>query len=143
MNWFALFLHQLTDGRSEERGGSVFKGVSFVKVVIDGQELEEMDAFRDSLVYFDELARSAESSGRYLIFTCTCGIAEDGGWEGVNVDVTESTVSWELEVGAERLRFTFDHREYVSEIESVKAALGSSPLPLEPRAVIFPQGFKR
>lgn len=38
-------------------------------------------------------------------------------------------MSWELEVGAEILRFTFDRREYVSEIESVKTVLRSSLLP--------------
>jgi hypothetical protein len=143
MNLLNLCVEQISDGRQVFRDGICFSNVLLVGMFIDGQNIEEREVFRDSLVYFDELERSVESSGNYLIFTCACGVAEDGGWEGVKVEVTESTVSWELEAGAEVLRFTFERKAYVSEIESVRKVLQSSSLPLEPGAVVFPEDFKR
>lgn len=81
--------------------------------------------------------------GNYLIFTCACGIAEDGGWEGVAVEMTETTVSWHLESGTRALDFCFDRAGYASAIGAVEARIAINALPLEPRVVVFPEGFQR
>jgi hypothetical protein len=34
---------------------------------------------------FNELGKSIKEGGKYLIFTCACGIADDGGWDYIDV----------------------------------------------------------
>ncbi|WP_147445687.1 hypothetical protein [Corallococcus aberystwythensis] len=138
-----MSLERVTDGRSLELDGIRFSEVAFVRIGIDGEELQSRPQFSDALVVFDELEKSATGSGRYLIFTCACGIAEDGGWEGVEVDLDDSTVRWTLEVASEPIRFVFDRALYVSEINGLRRQLAHEALPLAPRGVVFPEGFRR
>ncbi|WP_426752385.1 hypothetical protein [Myxococcus sp. Y35] len=143
MNVLSLSVERLTDGRWVDKEGIRFSESALIKVSIDGEDIEQIEAFRDSLVVFEELEKSAGASGNYLIFTCACGMAEDGGWEGVKVVVEESTLSWSVDVGPAPVHFVFERSNYVAEIESVRKMLEVEPLPLEPRAVGFPMNFKR
>ena len=136
-------LERVTDGRILQMDGIRFSDVAFVRMSINGEDLRTRPPFSDAVVVFDELERSATGSGRYLIFTCACGIAEDGGWEGVDVVFTASTVRWTLEVGLESIRFAFNRAHYVSEIDALRMRVSQEVLPLEPRGVVFPEGFKR
>lgn len=113
-------------------------------MLIDGEDVESSAHLGDEvLVYFDELEKSVGASGNYLIFTCVCGMAEDGGWDGVKVVLSEGVVTWELEVGGRVLLFSFNRDEYVSEIRSARAMLDTTALPVEPQKVGFPKGFHR
>ncbi|NOK34089.1 hypothetical protein D7W79_27130 [Corallococcus exercitus] len=82
----------VTAGQSLQLEGIRFSEVAFVWIRIDGEEIRSRPPFSDAVVVFDELEQSATGSGRYLIFTCACGIAEDGGWKGVEVERGNSTV---------------------------------------------------
>ena len=143
MNTLTLYLDQYTNGRRLDKHGLEFVDTSLIGALIDGEDIDKSKYFESALIYFSELEASKSSSGTYLIFTCACGIAEDGGWEGVVVSIEENIVSWEMDVGAEILRYSFDRKEYESEIESMRRSLNASDLPLEPTAVVFPENFHR
>lgn len=143
MNSLILYVDRIGVGSSLRMDGILFSEVSLVRVMVDGQALHEIGEFKDSLVCFDELMLSAKGSGRYLIFTCACGVAEDGGWEGVEVRHSDSSVTWDLELAAERLHFEFERADYLSQLSAVSEAVGAAGLPLAPRAVVFPGGFRR
>ncbi|MHA7632472.1 hypothetical protein [Corallococcus sp. M7] len=143
MDVLTLSLEHVTDGRSVLLDGIRFSDVAFVGICIDGEELRARPQLSDAVVVFDELERSATGSGRYLIFTCACGVAEDGGWEGVDVEHGESSVCWTFEVASESFRFVFDRAHYVEEIAALRTKLAQEVLPLDPRGAVFPEGFKR
>lgn len=143
MNTLTLYMDQIINGREVMKDGLHFTNVALIKMLIDGDDIDELEYFKDSLIYFDELEISKSCSGNYLIFTCACGVAEDGGWEGVRVNLDDTVVSWVIDVGAEILHYTFDREQYDSEIESVKAMLELNKFPLEPKAVVFPDSFHR
>jgi hypothetical protein len=143
MNTLILYLEQLTGEHTISKDGIHFHDVAIVKMMIDGSDFDEFSPFKDSLVFFDELEKSKESSGNYLIFTCACGIAEDGGWEGVQVTLQDSTVNWKIDVGEGIIEYTFARSEYDIEIKSVKDMLQKNSFPVEPTAVIFPENFQR
>lgn len=144
VNQLILYVDEYLDSRKLVKDGITFNDVRIIKVMIDGYELDERDYFRDSLVYFDELKNSIQKSGRYLIFTCGCGIADDGGWEGVDVEITDSLVKWSIEVGDSTEHFTFCKKEYEQEISSVEEQLKHNDfLRLEPSTVVFPEKFSQ
>ena len=125
------------------RGGIVFEDSAIVRVFVDEEDLLESVDFDGALVCFDELMHSMSGSGNYLIFTCACGIAEDGGWEGVAVEMTETTVSWHLEAGTRALDYCFDRAGYAFAIDTLVTRIETGALPLAPRWVVFPDGFQR
>ncbi|CAM4085032.1 hypothetical protein COSO111634_32865 [Corallococcus soli] len=141
--WLMLSLERVTGAQTLWREGIPFTECAFVRIAVDGEPLHDRPRFRDALVVFEELEKSAEASGRYLIFTCSCGIAEDGGWEGVEVEVSTSTITWRLEAEGESFHFVFERDLYVSEIEALRKCLAQEALPLQPLAVTFPAHFRR
>ncbi|UOD30670.1 hypothetical protein INH39_02665 [Massilia violaceinigra] len=140
MNTLRLELENVV-GRQLIRGGIVFEDIAIVRVFVDEEDLLEAVDFDGALVCFDELKQSMSGSGNYLIFTCACGIAEDGGWEGVAVEMTETTVSWHLEAGSRALNYCFDLTGYVASLEALGRTLATNALPLEPGQVVFPDSF--
>lgn len=143
MNTLALYLDALENGRSMEKDGLVFSNASIVKSLVDGEDLDDLEIFHDSLIYFSELEESACAPGNYLIFTCACGVAEDGGWEGVAVNHNGDVIEWVIDVGSKVYRYVFNKRQYCDEIESLRTAISTDHLPLEPKQVIFPLNFHR
>lgn len=143
MNILNLWVDFIEDGRLFKKEGIYFEGVGIVKIEIDGEPLEENKLFQDALVYFDELEKSRLDTGNYLIFTCACGVAEDGGWEGVFVRVGEETVEWEMNAGGENIQYCFDRMQYQSEIDYVRSKIDAKKFPLAPGAVVFPEKFQR
>jgi len=47
-------------------------------------------------VFFEELLASTQETGDYLIFTCSCGVTDCGGWERINVTHDEIAIKWNL-----------------------------------------------
>lgn len=141
MNNIFFYIEEFKDGVELLLHGIRFHDCVIVRALIDGELINEKNGFEDSLIYIDELARSAERSGRYLIFTCACGIAEDGGWEGVEVNHYQNEVTWNFELGDEQYKFIFSKRDYLSEVDSVVGAVKRSTLSVEPSHVIFPESM--
>ncbi|WP_419813118.1 hypothetical protein [Bacterioplanoides sp.] len=139
INSISLYVDEYSGSSTLLKDGVTFKDVYVIKILIDGYELDREEEFEDSLIYFEELKRSSLCDGKYLIFTCACGIADDGGWEGVSVKSEGDVVKWFLDVGDECKKFSFLKEEYCREIDSLKVFFESNKdLTLEPSVVVFP-----
>lgn len=144
MNTIALYVDKYENGAAFSSHGLLFENVNVVRMLIDGVDIYEIDVgFEDALVFFEELSESARGIGRYLIFTCACGIAEDGGWEGVGVTAQDGYINWDFYVGGKQLKYSFRLDQYVSELQSVREILDLSHNPVAPEQVIFPLDFQR
>lgn len=122
--------------------GIPFEGAAFVR----GTEKSLLRAFMEeteSLLVPEELERSLQGDGDYLILTDASGIADDGGWKGITVRRTRKEVFWSLRQRDGILTFTFAKDRYHSEIENVMAELQRLPVGIvaEPQHVIFPENW--
>ncbi len=142
-NSIVIYIEEYRKGSELIKHGICFNNSLLIKILIDGESIDELDGFEDAFVVFEELLESTKSSGKYLIFTCACGIAEDGGWEGVIVIVDETEVTWEFELGDKNYQFKFGKKEYVSQVQSILIPLKETELQVEPASVIFPENFNR
>jgi hypothetical protein len=106
------------------------------------RKVEHLDS---SLVVFPELMRSLSGSGKYLIFTSASGIADEGGWEGVDVKFERNIVTWSFEVEDMQYGFNFDGIEYEMEIRKMEQELKilTKTFELEPSAVFLPESWER
>ena len=120
--------------------GLVFTSCAFIKIRIDGLDLMSASDFDSSALVFSELERSVGGSGRYLIFTCACGIAEDAGWTEIDVEHHHGTVCWSFEREGSHA-YEFDAEQYATEVGICRTRIQDLPsdIPLEPGAVVFPQ----
>ena len=96
--------------------GIRFSACSYIDILIDGINPRSFEDFEDMLIVFPELERSAVKEGKYLIFTCACGVADDGGWDYVNVKRYDDCIEWALTRNKE-YRYKFDRIQYLSEVE--------------------------
>ena len=88
----------------------------YITVEIDGADfLESSEDLKDSIVYSNGLKSSVLKDGKYLIFTCECGIADCGGWNYVDVTHSEKTISWAFTYDQKYL-FTFERDSYINEV---------------------------
>lgn len=119
--------------------GISFSRCAFVHVIINGS-FDSLNEFPDSLVVFSELERSLSGSGRYLIFTCACGVADDGGWDYVNVSHYDSTIGWSFSRDQDySLVFQKDlYRASVSNCADRIASLDAG-MHLEPSHFVYPE----
>jgi hypothetical protein len=97
----------------------------------------------DAMVFGGELMNSLKGSGRYLIFVNASGIADDGGWSGVDVMYENNTIQWTFEVDDRHYLFCFDECDYRSEVKRIGAEIAELPseIVLEPSQVMFPEGW--
>lgn len=121
--------------------GIEFSNAILIALNIDGVPSEKMNYLDVVLVFFSELIRSLSGSGRYLIFTSASGIADEGGWEGVQVNFVRDLVVWDFEVENEVYYFEFDSQQYEREIRSMEHMLVAltQQFELEPAEVFFPE----
>ena len=121
--------------------GIPFNSISFINLEIDGNEFRNNENFKDSFLVSKEIFRSSEKSGKYLLFTCACGIADDGGWKGVQVVHFKDSIYWFLEVENTGYIFCFDKKEYLEQVLKLKISISKIPNEntFEPKNVIFPE----
>lgn len=88
MNVLSVRVDGYEEGAALLLQGIWFAGVSIVSALIDGDTLAEINPELDGvLIVFEELQASTQAFGRYFIFTCACGLAECGGWDGIDVTI--------------------------------------------------------
>jgi len=134
MNDIAIFPEEIDYFEAE---GIKFCKNTFINILIDGTSINEMKEFEDGTVYWPELKKSTEKNGNYLIFTCVCGIAEDAGWEEINVVHSEKMVTWIFERNGEN-RYQFDKDDYLNKIQRCEKLLNLSEFPLAVENATFP-----
>lgn len=92
----------------------------------------------EGIVVFDELAASLEVPGKYLIFSCYCGIADCGGWQKVVVTHLDDQIRWSFEYGDQH-EFVFRRENYRSETEKIKHRLAVEKIALLPKFIVDPE----
>jgi hypothetical protein len=143
MNNFEIKLRHISSNDKYVVDGLEFNNAVFIKLLIDGKPIESYKFLDVALVVFGELVRSLSGDGWYLIFTSASGIADDGGWEGVEVRYDNGTVVWKFEVEDEIYRFDFHESEYRDAIHELEKKINMLPadLRLEPTEIFFPESW--
>ncbi|MCP3926223.1 MAG: hypothetical protein GY714_26965 [Desulfobacterales bacterium] len=121
-----------------EEEGIVFSNKIFIEIQIDELHFKEMNAFEGGAIYFHELKKSAKKTGEYLIFTCICGIADDAGWDKINVVHSKNEIYWEFERNGSQ-KFKFDRIEYIEQVIKCEKLLNLSKFYLAIENVVFPE----
>lgn len=111
----------------------------WLNLKIDGEEfLKRIDNDLNAAV-FEELENSIKGDEDYLIFTCSCGIADCGGWEKVNVRHHDGKTIWFFEYKNVKYSFEFDTQFYQGEIARMKFEMNLSKFKFKPEFIIFPE----
>lgn len=106
---------------------------------IDGKEfLKCIDSDLNAAI-FEELEDSLNEDNDYLIFTCSCGVADCGGWEKIQVKHVMGKTIWTFEYSDEKYYFEFDSQFYKREIERMRFKLDKTKLKLQPEYIIDPE----
>lgn len=136
-----LVLKILKPGEMLSLDGICFQHCAFVRALVDGVDILNEFFFRDGVIVFQELLSSVSNSGHYLIFTCACGVADDGGWQRVYVQHSNNLVKWSIIRGGKLYECFFDFSQYKEAILKLKASVRSlDPLIcLEPSEVFPPE----
>jgi hypothetical protein len=121
---------------SAEHEGIKFSCCTFIDIYIDDEPLNMNSSF-EGVVYWPELRKSAEGSGAFLLFTCYCGIAEDGGWEPVEVKHDATSVSWLFERNGSR-EYRFSRSDYLFAVTRCETDLDLERYPLAVFAAAWP-----
>ncbi len=120
--------------RLEERECLEAKSEYYVDLFIDENDfLAEIDDKDLNVVYFHALQDSANKEGKHLIFTCSCGVADCGGWDYVQVTHKDDKIIWQFKYN-KNYYFEFEKENYIKEIK--KLAYKSSTF--EPKLVVEP-----
>jgi hypothetical protein len=141
MNEISLEIEHVTKENSISIDGILFENCVFISLSIDNLKIVPNGLFSESLVYWPELFLSVRGSGQFLIFTCACGVADDGGWDRIDVQHKEEHVKWSFFYDEHQYSFTFQKEQYFLEIERIRNKLAeiNNRVKLEPKNVIFPE----
>ena len=144
MNQLSLNARTIKNDEQLIIDGIEFSHAILIALIIDSIPSEKMKYLDIALVLFSELVRSLSGNGCYLIFTSASGIADEGGWEGVQVEFDGDRVVWDFEVEDETYHFEFDSQQYEREIRSLESKLVAltKEFDLEPAEVFFPETWE-
>ncbi len=134
-------LKEVSCNETVEIDGVSFSNMAYLLVFVDGVNLFTLDLFQESFLVFKELKNSISKSGKYLLFTGVSGIADDAGWEYVEVFHEENSVTWKVRRDDTLRSYIFDRIDYLKEISIVekKIELLNSSMKLEPLYVVYPE----
>lgn len=124
---------------SETIHGIAFRNCAILELKIDGLSISSYGDFKDCLPVFAELDKSSLSSGKFLVLTCACGIADDAGLSGIEVTHADGVTFWK----GDGLSFSFDSHQYRAEIASCRTALAKLParVSVEPTSFAYPEDW--
>lgn len=141
VNTIKFDLREVLGNQVSDIAGIQFSNIAYVLIFVDGINLFTIDQFEDSFLVFDELKNSTMGSGDYLLFTGVSGIADEAGWDYVEVVHEETSVKWNIERDGVTLSYVFEKSSYYKEITSIENKIDdlNSGLRMEPHNVIFPE----
>lgn len=118
----------------------IYSNCAFIRLVVDGINLITTPEDRKGVIVWQEIKKTLNDSGQYLILTCVCGIADDAGFDLVNVVRKENSVSWEFN-DESNWSWEFSKEDYDQEIKRLVKEIDELDMniPLEPRNVVFPE----
>lgn len=103
--------------------------VEFRKIILDNS----------NAAFFPELENSSRGSGDYLIFTCSCGVADCGGWDKVKVTHQNDTIEWIFQFNNFTYNFMFRKNNYEYEIHKLRNQLADLNIVLSPQFIDEPE----
>ncbi|MCW7494829.1 hypothetical protein ND861_19365 [Leptospira sp. 2 VSF19] len=119
-NKLRLELLVIKENEIYELDGLKFSNSIFLRPIIDEQDILNYEEFLGSVIVLNQLVQSTNNSGKYLIFTCACGIADDSGWELVNVTKTEDSLFWKFTRNNRQYSYKFELSEYIDQIKLIQ-----------------------
>ncbi|MBO1884382.1 hypothetical protein J4N46_08090 [Capnocytophaga sp. Marseille-Q4570] len=111
-----------------------FENFSYLQLLIDYEDIATYPDFEDMLIVPSELCKSSLQTGEYLLFTCACGVADDGGWSKIKVTHSEAIVQWDFLRGKPYC-FKFSKENYLKEIQIIN----KKSYTFIPKEIIFPE----
>lgn len=106
----------------------------WLKLLVDSKRV-----LKEEAIVIKELIKSKRGTGNYLIFTCTCGIADCGGWDRISVEHNENTINWKFNYGEIEYSFEFNKKYYFAEIDRITFELNKRKIELGPKYLVFPE----
>jgi hypothetical protein len=118
-----------------------FEKAMFVRIIIDGIDILSEDKYADMAIVAEELRKSAESDGEFLIFTSICGVADDVGMNMVKVEHGDGAISWDFDINDVTQNYCFDKIAYLKSISELMDSIEKKRklYDLEPKYVTFPE----
>ncbi|MGB0882883.1 MAG: hypothetical protein ACPGSO_08005 [Vicingaceae bacterium] len=140
MNKLKLELDILKGKDWMEYENIMYSNCAFIRLVVDGVNLITKTEDRKGIIVWDEIKKTINDSGQYLILTCVCGIADDADFELVDVERMENSVTWKFS-DESNWNWEFPKEEYDAEIKRIEKEINEMDInfPLEPENVIFPE----
>ena len=111
-----------------------FENFSYLQLLIDYEDIATYPDFEDMIIVPSELCKSSLQTGEYLLFTCACGVADDGGWSKIKVTHSEAIVQWDFLRGKPYC-FKFSKENYLKEIQIIN----KKSYTFIPKEIIFPE----
>jgi len=111
-----------------------FENCSYLQLLIDYEDIATYPDFEDMLIVPSELCKSSLQTGEYLLFTCACGVADDGEWSKIKVTHSEAIVQWDFLRGKPYC-FKFSKENYLKEIQIIN----KKSYTFIPKEIIFPE----
>jgi hypothetical protein len=127
-----------------EIGGIFFDSSILIKLIVDGEDVIQSKMDGDALLNFDAFFNSTKKDGRYLLFTSLTGIADDGGWDYIEVKHQYQEVLINFTYSNYKFDFKFSKKQYLEEVEKTKLNIelikrDKKHLTLEPRFIVYPE----
>lgn len=111
----------------------------WLNLKIDGEEfLKRIDSNLNAAI-FEELENSLIGDNNYLIFTCSCGVADCGGWNKINVKHENQKIIWKFDYNDQKYFFEFNTLFYKDEIERMRFEINKNKLTLQPEFIMDPE----
>ncbi|MCE3229306.1 MAG: hypothetical protein K0S32_3857 [Bacteroidetes bacterium] len=133
-----MLLRSKTNRLTLDLGHFAENGLTLL-LYIDGVEFRRILFDESNAAVFPNLLESLKRSGDYLIFTCSCGIADCGGWEKIKVVHNNNMVTWTFNYARQEHIYKFKLDNYKTEIQRIQKRIESEKLELEPKNVIGPE----
>ena len=111
-----------------------FENCSYLQLFIDYEDIATYPDFEDILIVPTELYKSSLQSGEYLLFTCACGVADDGGWATIKITHSEAIVQWDF-LRDKPYCFKFSKENYLKEVQ----VINKEDYSFIPKEIIFPE----
>ncbi|MFN6944507.1 MAG: hypothetical protein ACK4ND_06135 [Cytophagaceae bacterium] len=131
LNNLELELAILEGAEQVEYKNIIYSNCAFIKLIVDGIDLIKETEDRKSVINWGELIKTKFDSGNFLLLTCMCGDATDGGFKKVKVERNEDTVKWTFNDNS-NIIWTFDINKYDKAISRMEHELETLTVKLEP-----------
>lgn len=142
MNDIEFKLETLKNKDTFEYEGIIYSNCAFIKLIVDKVDLIKATEDRKGIVVWDELKKTGDRSGDFLILTCVCGVADDAGFNLVTVDRGLRNIKWTFNDDT-GIIWEFDKTDYDLKLSKLYSQINRLTVTLEPTNVTFPESARQ